>query len=306
MTYKVNASAAHPSNLLAAELEAGDTNSACHDYSGGVQPNNKHVMRNPKVVLLLWDSYYSSNPDAVTLAEKLVNDLLTGTFMNGLAQYGVGRGMLIKTLLIDTNVFPAPDTWDTKGTSDADQIKSWVKDGVIFPEPSVNNTDLLYFLFLPRSTKLTNGKRSDGTVITDVGGWHSYGKVIDSQSQDNDLFWGLVRTDNADSTTEKTFIQSLGGIVSHELNEAFSNRDQQGFTGGGCEIGDICELKDTYDYSGDWKVQQYFSQWDNSCIHGDAPVSLRKFLGAISFDINQGLRSLGTSVINTQFIASKM
>jgi hypothetical protein len=306
MSDKLEASSIRVSSLLAQSADAGETNGTCHDFTGGVQPNNKHVVRNPKVLLVLWDHYYRTNPDAISFAQKLVTDLITGKFMNGLAQYGVARGALIKTIIIDTNDIAAPDTWDAGGTSDRDQIKSWVKDGTLSPAPSVNEADLLYFLLLPQATTLTNGKNDDGTPNTNVCGWHQSSKVIDSQSAEDDLFWGLVRTDGADRTTEKTFINSIAFCVSHELNEAFSNRDQQGFKSESCEIGDICETKPFYVYNTDWTVEQYWSQWDNNCINGDGPVSIKKFLKAIGFNSRNGLRSLGTPVINIQFIASKM
>jgi hypothetical protein len=45
---------------------------------------------------------------------------------------------------------------------------------------------------------------------------------------------------------------------------------------------------------------------DRACIQGDNPVSLKKFIQAVGFDKTKGLRALGTSTINVDFIASKM
>lgn len=57
---------------------------------------------------------------------------------------------------------------------------------------------------------------------------------------------------------------------------------------------------------GDWKVERSYSNWDNSCIKGDQPVSLRRFLKAIGVDSAAGLRQLGSDIINVDFIASRM
>jgi hypothetical protein len=77
-----------------------------------------------------------------------------------------------------------------------------------------------------------------------------------------------------------------------------------------CEIGDVCENNPTFRYQrpgsiSTWTVQQYWSNWNNSCIHGDQPVSLKAFLRSIQFNFSNGLRSLNTPIINLQYIASR-
>jgi len=50
--------------------------------------------------------------------------------MNGLAQYGVGRGTVAKEIVIGTSDTPVPAApWDSGGTADAVQLTKWIIDG---------------------------------------------------------------------------------------------------------------------------------------------------------------------------------
>ncbi len=218
----------------------------------------------------LGNSLYRTNPDAASFAIQLISDIVTGPFMNGLVQYGIGRGSVAGSVVIDTDSNnPAPAALDESQAQA--QLIRWIQSGNVSPAPSVNETNLLYFIFPLTTTNLT---LTDGT--TGFCGYHKHGKD-NNDSNNDDLFWAIVKTDGADQTTERQFIDSISYCVSYELNEAFSDRDGQGFIAdNGCEIGDICETKATFDYRGR-TVQQYWSNWDNNCIHGDQSVSFGSF-----------------------------
>jgi hypothetical protein len=120
---------------------------------------------------------------------------------------------------------------------------------------------------------------------------------------DGNLFWGLVRTDAADQTTAKSFVNSVAFCVSHELVEAVTDIDGNGYVASnGCEIGDICEAKTLFNYRG-WEVEQYWSNWDSACIHGDQPVSVRKFLANSGLGGGPSLRALPFARIGLDAIA---
>jgi hypothetical protein len=276
----------------------GGVNGRCHTYTGGVKPKQKRIIANPRVVPIFWGHNYVTNSNDVTAGVKLISDLVTGPFMNGLVQYGVGRGSVASQFVIDTNRSnPAPTTLDE--TQAQAQIISWLNAGTVTLAPSVDETNLLYFLFPPTTTQLT---MTDGT--TGFCGYHLHGK-FNNDSHNDDLFWAIVSTSGATPGTGTTFANSVAYCVSHELGEAFSDRDNQGFIAdNGCEIGDICETKTFFQYRG-WTIEQYWSNWESTCIHGDQPVSLRKFLSSIGFDASHGLRSLNTPVINLEYMASK-
>lgn len=200
---------------------------------------------------------------------------------------------------------PAPATLDSSQVPD--QLNKWFQDGTVSPAPSVNETNLLYFLFPPTKTEVKDGDLSTKSPDPNklICGYHLSGRKSNSSSQNDDIFWAIVGTSGAPSGTGTSFANSLAYCVGHELAEALSDRDNQGYIAdNGCEIGDICETKTFFQYRG-WTVEQYWSNWDSTCIQGNQPVSLRKFLGSIGFDFSQGLRSLNTPVINLQYMASR-
>ncbi len=286
---------------------AGGVNDDCHSYTGGVKAGKKRIMRTPHVVAIFW----GQNSNDATALGQLLSDLVKGPFTNGLVQYGVGRGSVTTITVNDDQKNPAPATLDRPQVPD--QLNKWFQDGTVSPAPSVNEMNLLYFLFPPTKTEVKNGDWSTKSPDRKkaICGYHASGRKSKSSSQNDDLFWAIVGTSGAPSGTGTSFANSLAYCVSHELVEALSDRDSQGYLAdNGCEIGDICECKAgcpnliTFQYRG-WSVEQYWSNWDNNCIQGDQPVSLRKFLVSIGFDFSQGLRSLHTPVINLQYMASR-
>jgi hypothetical protein len=265
----------------------------------------------------LWEDFFVNTGGAAAKATQCVSDLVAGSFVNSLVQYGVDRGSVVTTVTISsTTAKPNKSTWDSGGSDDGDQLVAWLKqnNGPITVTPAINETQLLYVILLPTTLALTNGTNSDGTPNTNVCGWHNHRKFNDASSAD-DLFWCVMRTDGADKSSAKNFVNSVAYCVSHEMAEAVTNRDGQGWHGddssSSCEIGDLCEqISDTgplitYFYRG-WSVEKYWSNWDKACIQGEEPVSLRAFLNAIGFDTARPLSQLGTPVINLSFIASKM
>jgi hypothetical protein len=268
-----------------------------------VAPNDRRRLRSPAVVLVLWDEFFINQPKAATFSQQLVNDLVAGPFMNGLVQYGIGDGSIVGTISLDTKQNPAPSTWDVNSGDDATQVSNWVKDGTLSPTPAQDEANLLFLILLPITTALTNGTNSDGSPNTNICGWHHHQK-FNASSTNDDLFWAVIRTDQADTSNEQNFVNKVAFCVGHELVEAFTDRDGDGFTASnGCEIGDICETKAFFTYRG-WSVEQYWSNWDSVCINGDQPISLRRFLGAVNVDGQQGLRQLKMPIIDRKSMAA--
>ena len=232
--------------------EAG-INENCHMFTGMVPANSKHVMRNPRIVLILWGHFYATNSAVATNATTLISDLVSGPFMNGLAQYGVGGGSVIGTFVVDIPP-PAPDPINLTRENVRDQLIDWINRGTISPGPAVGEQNLVYVIFLPTG--------STTTETAGTGGYHSHSKH-NTNSSDDDLFWAVRLTNSAPLTSAMNFVRSLAFIVSHELDEAFTDRDGKGFvTNNDCEIGDICESRGTnpccftFSYRG-WSVEQY-------------------------------------------------
>jgi|SRR5215469_11956099 len=299
------------SAVLSDSARAAGVNGQCHGYSGGVQAG-KHVIFTPEIILVLWDNLFAKNNTAVATVQRLITDLVAGRFMNGLTQYGVQRGNLIATVVISTigaNGVAAPANWDVSGNDDENQIVSWLNDNTVQPAPGANETSRVYMIVLPNSTQLTDGTNS-------VGGWHKSAKYGTGSRFDN-LFWCVVKTigNTLVQGRETAFVNGFAPLVGHELCEAFSDRDDGGgyIASNNCEIGDICEADasgnfQSFSYTGTtapvttWTIEPYWSEWDSSCVHGDRPVSVRKFLAAINYK-GGGLRGLGAPAIGLDYIA---
>jgi hypothetical protein len=278
---------------------AGDTNDTCHGNTDGVDPHDKAIIAHVRVMVICWGRFYSDVPSALDYATALCKDLVTGPYFNGLAQYGVGRGSMAGLARMDDTAPPATLSEDEA----RDRILGWLRgpSPAIPVPPAVNETSLLYVLFPPPQTKPTISSGQD-----DFCGYHQSAKLHD-ESNNNDVFWALIRTDKADQSSGEKFIKSVSYCVSHEIAEAVTSRDGRGYFKGNCEIGDLCEQTGNHDYLG-WQVEQYWSQWDKACVNGEDPVSVRRFLGALKnngVDVHGNLRGLGTSNVDIEYIASR-
>jgi hypothetical protein len=281
------------SGLPPFSLAGGDgTNASCHGNTDGVDPNEKAIIPNVRVMVVCWGKFYDDHPDALDSAYALCKDLVTGPYLNGATQYGVGRGSMVGSARIVDTAPPATLSPDEARS----RIVGFVRD-TIPDKPAINEQALLYVLFTPPATKPTIASGND-----DFCGYHDSAKFHD-ESAHNDLFYAVIRTDKGDTSSGTALIQSVSGCVSHEIAEAVTSRDGRGYFKGSCEIGDLCEQTGTHDYRG-WQVEQYWSQWDRTCINGEAPVSVRRFLQAIGAGLN--LRALNAPVINIEYIASRL
>lgn len=269
-------------------------NSQCHGYFDGVSQHASHIIPNPQVFIIYWDSYFSTIPAAVASMNQFVSDLVTGTYIDGLAQYGVGQGGLIGSIVIDMTKYPAPASL-TRDDLQL-QLTTWLGNGTIQIVPEGNEINRVY-LILPPSTSvlLLNG-------ITGFCGYHSHGKYISSTNNDN-LFWAVVQG-YSQSNDSQTFVDSISYCVSHEMAEMFSDRDGQGYysSGNGCEIGDLCEVDMsgnvlTMPYQGptgqQWPVELYWSNKDGTCILGASPSSTPQVtITPLPYDVWMQSRSL--------------
>jgi hypothetical protein len=249
--------------------EPADINQACHGNMSGVSNHGGHVIANPKMVLIFWDEYFASTPDAVSAMRQFVSELVSGPYMLGLGQYGVGQGAVVETVVINMSAYPAPNPSVPFSEKQlAAQLITWLSLGVVAHTPASNETDLVYLIFPPSKVILSdNGS-------TDIGGYHKHNRW--GTTGDDNLFWATVQYYL--SATPELFVDSISLGVSHELVETFSNRDSQGvFTddGHGCEIGDLCEQ----DASGNiiesqylqWQVEKYWSQKHGQCVAPTGP-----------------------------------
>ena len=267
----------------------------------------QHVIQAPRIVLIFWGDFYQQNPQAVSDTKKLVTEIVTGRYMNGLAQYGVGRGSVLPMS------FPLHHTPEDYGQFDsitpddvADNLMKWINNGTVWPAPEVNEKNLVYLILAPTETTLLD-EDDNG-----IKAYHHSSQYHESSAQ-TDLFWALIGTrrfiEDEPLTDGAALVQAASVSISHELAETFSDRDSAGFRPQTAsqkgEISDLC--KGDFYFYGSFQVQKYWSIWSTGCIHGNDPVSLRQFLKSISFDTaHHGLRSLGMATLNLESIASQM
>jgi hypothetical protein len=289
--------------------------------------NIDHIMPNPRVVPIFWGHEYVANPATAKNLRQMISDIVTGPFMNGLAQYGIQRGSMIEPILIDDKNPPATITYtDNKNTlvdEITKQLIKWIMTDKIVPPPlSDDDINQFYIIVPPLQTQIKIFNNASDPTGNGVQGFHSEDKI--SPGPPPHLYWAIVKTgdsldpsfkgDLSNEEVKDGGLNFVGGVngtpnggqfglaqkIGHEFAEQCADRN-----GTFLEIGDKCENA-TVNYRG-WVVQKYSSVWNNGCANGDDPVSLKEFLKALGFDSkHNGLRSLGASTINIQFIALTM
>lgn len=240
---------------------AAGVNHGCHGWTGVVPANQSHVMASPRVYAVYWDGYFKRTPEAVTLMNQFFTDILGGSYMLQLKQYGVGFGTFAGYSVINPDRRKPPPA-SLSDTHIQAQLTNWIDNGKVPVKPTLDETNLLYVIFTPNTTN-----------IGPYSGYHEswlYGKP----SGDDNLFWAAIQSwhhPTRSSPTPQDFADSCTWSVSHELVESFTDRDGQGFiTPHGCEIGDICEcakgcpqiIKASL---GKWWVETYWDNQNQSC-----------------------------------------
>ena len=219
------------------------------------------VMHFPRVQPIFWGDYYQSDPKLIPLIEQTLSDLISGPFINGLAQYGIKRGFVLKPIIIDVTTNPAPASiWDFDL---AKKLLSWFPNQV--PAPAVDEINRLY----PTETTLLKNNGPSDPIGNGIQGWHDHTKY-NASSVNDDVIWTTVKTNDRTRASALDFAKDLAQYLAHELVEAFNDP----LLDGRQELGYPCENSGTFNYKGIWPVQMYWSNWDNRCIHGDQPPAL--------------------------------
>lgn len=276
-------------------------NHQCHSNPTNLQPNDRTILAHPRIKVILWGHFYVEHPDAVSTVSQLVTALVAGRYMNNLVQYGIGRGSLIDVSVVDTTADdPAPHSLTDSQAQD--QLIQWLRAGFITPAPAVNERNLLYLIIPPLTTILE-------PADLNFGAYHQHGQFNDD-SDDDDLFWAIFRTGSkfVSHASGDALIRGLSASISHEMTEAFTDRDADGWiTSNDCEICDLCEILPSFSYEG-FGVPLYWSNWDRACIRGDKPVHLSRFLKAAAHPAPPpgGLRWLSMPRVGLETIAARM
>ena len=224
--------------------------------SGGRDQHRKFVDRHGLVLsrellyLIYWGSawtYLSTTPtaDQVTSA---VRTMLAGTYLTGLAQYrGVGGGEVRASTVLASSEPPDGFTDDDVAQFVRDQLAA----GTIAGPDADNQT--VYGVVMPPGVKPDHAEGEHNT-------FRGHGQTIH-------YAWFA----NAGS------LHTLTGIMSHEIVEAATDPDGDGFVGvdgtcsqeGWCEIADVCSSAGVVDGVA---VRSYWSDQAGKCIIATASV----------------------------------
>jgi hypothetical protein len=274
--------------------------------------NIDHIMPKAVIVPIFWGHDYVANPATANTLGRLLTDLVTGPFLNGLAQYGVQRPSLLAPRIIDDTSPPTTITYTDANNKLTDEITKllikWINANLVPAPPSSTDINQLYFIFPPPETTPLKYNGASDPIGNGDQAWHNEGRT--DPASPPTYYWAIVKTNDVGPASDaQNFVNNLAQKVCHELVEQLVDRD-----GSFEEVGDPCQCRGA-SYRG-WSVQPYWSEWGNAddssawnkhCVNGDSPISLKQFLSEIGFDFKtKGLASLGTSVINIDYIALTM
>jgi len=235
-------------------------------------------MTSPKVYAIYWDEYFQANPKAVYTMDQFFSQILTGPYMRQLGQYGVGQGQFLGSIVIVPGSDPTkPPPANLSAEQIVARLRKWIQPhGPVAVQPEPDETNLLYVIFTPNSTNIN----TPDTISGCLAGLHGSDKYPEDATGRDNLFWAAIQQwHEYGPPPESAFADSCTWAVSHEMVEAFTDRDGRGWAyrddnGNVCEIGDICECAQgsedektpiiTTKVQG-WVVETYWDNANESC-----------------------------------------
>ena len=253
----------------------GEINAPCHGWTGEVPGDPDHVMTSPRVYAIYWDDYFVRNKKAVNRMNRFFLEILGSVYMRQLAQYGVGPAAFSGSAVVPADAAARAQVNPDHPEYIEAQLRAWIEQGIVRERPARAERNPLYVIFTPRGTSI-------GECLC---GYHQSG-YFGKTSGDKNLFWAAIQEWHHDFSPEseprvRQLVDSCSWCVSHEMVEAFTNPDGQGYhtndsdhPDGGCEIGDICECAKgsagmktpiITTQIGGWWVEPYWDNQNQSC-----------------------------------------
>ena len=201
--------------------------------------NLAHIMPQPHVIPILWGHDYVANPTAAQNLKQMVLDLVTGPFMNGMAQYGVQRGTVAAQIIIDDVNPPKTLVYTDQQNNLVDEVTkqliNWIAAGTVPPPSSPNDVNQLYLIFPSTETTVEIYNGASDPIGNGVQGFHNEG--VTNSPPPPTYYWAIVKTNDVSSVTSPDFgiSDGLAQKVCHELAEQFVD-----INGTYLEVGDPC------------------------------------------------------------------
>lgn len=216
------------------------------------------IIQSPKVVLIFWGTAWASIPPPIPSPGEIadaVSTIATGQYTDSLRQYrGISRGSLQQVAYVTSAVGSAPASPPNPfSDGDVHQVINELCSAGRVPSPA-NDGNLFYCVITPTNTANTNAN---------FIGEHTYSTIAGVRAH-----WSWV--------TNNGSLNSVTSIFSHELVEAATDPEGDGWTGnvcnqgGWCEIGDVCG-GNTAIVDG-VIVQRYWSNADGQCVVPTDPI----------------------------------
>lgn len=276
-----------------------------------VKARGNNIINDPKLHVLFW--YGDTEAGVIRDLGQEVMDFLTAlcdsNYFNRLNQYG-GVNQPVLDRQWRSRFFPLSGITNVKDDSLPDDqiqtiLQALVRDNNIpHPNPRLPDTASdLYIVFVGARIEVTHDGESSihptetggflgvGKTSHDrFGGYHHSTKTLDADGDDDNLFYAVIpwASDSSQNlyalpaVRNDAAFQSLarvwGQYASHEIVEACTSRDGNGYQVDGKEIGDVCEPKRIKDFGGastrnvtgargqSWRVETYWSQSDGTCV----------------------------------------
>ena len=234
-------------------------------FSGPDDAQNAHadadhgvILVTAEIRLIFWGREWNSPSPAVPMASVIsdVQSIVSGPYLDGLAQYSVGKPFVGRVLTLTDEDPPNPIG---KGDA-ADRVGRLMDDGVL-PEPDQDTVPAVNVVFLPSEVA--------GSTLTrppDLAGLHN--RLRRFEWTEFGFYDAYVAWIGNDGTRD-----FISHFFSHELVEALTDPDGSGWQveprndSDWNEVCDVC--KSTFNLNG-VEVASYWSNQDNSCIVTDS------------------------------------
>src|ERR1051326_4678850 len=221
----------HQPPEVAGRLRAADEITQLPGTTTDFSPNGGVVMYNPAVFAIYWGREYGTSATGINALAQQFNaffsTVLDSNYMDPLSQYDVNHGTFLGSTWVDHDP-ETPQTLDENGFQTV--LANWLDAGMPPVKPAADEHDLLFVIFVPAEvTMQLAGHLQTEPPPNGFCAYHYWGFYQKSSlfGQSN-LFWAAI-TSGADTS-----------VVAHELVEAFTDRDYNGWRSGVTEIGDAC------------------------------------------------------------------
>jgi hypothetical protein len=227
-------------------------------FSGGaVVP---HVQVDP----VFFGTYWSTTDGQQSIRDinAYLSYLVSSSFMDLMGEYGVGKGTVVGTGIVDAGLLGAVTVNDAT-------IRAQLSADLATPRLPGASINTLYIVFTPPNVTVTSGTQSS---LLDFFGYHD----IFTYAGTGTVNYAVIASPIGNGTNgSMTVFQTLTHAISHELAEAVTDPDGRGWvdTVTGDEIADVVDQPGNIAFLNDYVVAGLWSVAQQSAVYpeGSSP-----------------------------------